>query len=780
MKNATYQAKFARILLLPILLLIIQLAALAQGTTTQYVYDDSGRLAAVIAPSGETSVYQYDAAGNLTAISRQNTPVTIISGFNPNFGPVGTEVTIDGTGFNSSPSQNTVKFNGTPASIISSTPTQIVTSVPSGATTGRISVMSTNGAAVSRSDFTVKYPLAITSFLPNIGLSGTPVTINGQGFDADLPENNQIKFNDFEAASQLSISTTLTTYVPPIATSGHINITVGGDSVTSVEDFFVPPPGYTVSQVEKTGRLNINQSQQFRLSQIDRIALFVFNANAGEKIRLRLLEATQNGNLIIYSPQGNPIGAYETSTPSTFVEDVTAQTTGTYTVLIRFYGYGSGNLTAFPYISDIEQTLTIDGAKQTVNIAVVGQNAYLNFDAAENQTLALTVSDLSVGISDVIVYRPSGAILTSATALGNQVITLRLANLPETGNYQVWFNPRGTNIGNATFALRSITDLARTLTVDGAAEIIPLTIHGQAARLTFDYAQEHNLTLILTDVTVPQGSLNITGPSGQSIIYNLPIVTGSKTINLSGIAQTGTYTIDFVPRDGSVGAATFALITGGDIQGTISIGGDAVTIGTVAFGQNIRLRFNGTQGQRLFLRFTNSQFYGNITLLAPDGTPVVENVYIRQGGGKALDIQRLTSTGSYTIIIDPLSDGIGTITAIASETGSTSIGEYDLQVVFIAPNQTSIITFTGTSGDLVSLSTYPRSVENGTISIYSSNGILVTSSTFGNGIGCLTLPVTGNYRIEITPNANIIGNISIGLSSAGGGSGCGCGSGCTT
>ena len=79
MKNATYQAKFARILLLPILLLIIQLAALAQGTTTQYVYDDSGRLAAVIAPSGETSVYQYDAAGNLTAISRQNTPVTIIS-----------------------------------------------------------------------------------------------------------------------------------------------------------------------------------------------------------------------------------------------------------------------------------------------------------------------------------------------------------------------------------------------------------------------------------------------------------------------------------------------------------------------------------------------------------------------------------------------------------------------------------------------------------------------------------------------------------------------------
>ena len=772
MRNNPRQAKFAGILLLPILLLLMQFVAFAQSTTTQYVYDDSGRLAAVIAPSGETSVYQYDATGNLIAITRQNTPVTIISGFNPNFGPVGTEVTISGTGFGMTPSQNTVKFNGILAGIISSSTTEIVTVVPSGAVTGRISVTTANGTAVSRSDFIVKNPLTITSFLPNIGIPGTLVTINGQEFDQNLPENNQIKFNNFGAVTQSSTTTVLTTSLPPNATSGHINVTVGDDTVTSVEDFFVPPPGYTVSQVEKTGRLNFSQSQQFSLSQFDQLALFVFDANAGEKIRLRLSEATRYGDLVMYSPRGDQIGAYATYTPSTFIEDVTAPTTGTYMVRLRFYGPGSGNLTFYPYAGDIEQTLMIDGTAQTVNIAAVGQNAYLNFNAAENQTLALTVSGVSVDVSDVTIYRPSGTILTSAITYGNQVTTLRLADLPETGNYRIWFNPRGANIGSAIFTLRSITDVTRNLTVNGAAEIVSLNIPGQAARLTFDYSQERNLTLILTDVTVPQGALNITSPSGQNIIYNLPVFAGNRAINLSGITETGRYAIRFVPKDGVTGAATFALTAGEDIQGMISIGGSPVTIGTTALGQNIRLRFNGTTGQRLFLRFSNSQFYGNITLLAPDGTPIVENGYIRQGGGKALDIQRLTSTGSYTILISPLYEGLGNITTTASETGSIGIGSDDLQIAFIVPNQTSTINFAGNGGDFINLfRNYPSSITDGTISIYSPNGMLLNTSPFSNSIGCLYLPVTGNYRIEVTPSANIIGGVSIGLSFAGGGSG---------
>lgn len=36
-----------------------------------YVYDDAGRLRAVIDPASDTAVYAYDAVGNLTGITRQ-------------------------------------------------------------------------------------------------------------------------------------------------------------------------------------------------------------------------------------------------------------------------------------------------------------------------------------------------------------------------------------------------------------------------------------------------------------------------------------------------------------------------------------------------------------------------------------------------------------------------------------------------------------------------------------------------------------------------------------
>ena len=79
-----------------------------------------------------------------------------ITAFSPTTGPVGTTVTISGTGFSTTISQNTVTFNGTIATITSATATQIVTSVPiDEATSGPISVTTPNGTATSSTPFTV-------------------------------------------------------------------------------------------------------------------------------------------------------------------------------------------------------------------------------------------------------------------------------------------------------------------------------------------------------------------------------------------------------------------------------------------------------------------------------------------------------------------------------------------------------------------------------------------------------------------------------------------------
>ena len=82
----------------------------------------------------------------------------VITDYNPKKGKVGTEVWIDGTGFNSDASKNIIKFNGTATTLIlaSSSITQLKVLVPAGATTGKISVSANNTDDTTSTDFTME------------------------------------------------------------------------------------------------------------------------------------------------------------------------------------------------------------------------------------------------------------------------------------------------------------------------------------------------------------------------------------------------------------------------------------------------------------------------------------------------------------------------------------------------------------------------------------------------------------------------------------------------
>lgn len=77
-----------------------------------------------------------------------------VSNFSPTDGVVGTYVTINGIGFNSTPASNSVKFNGLPAHVVSATDTTLIAIVPAGATNGSISV-ATGTVATSLNNFIV-------------------------------------------------------------------------------------------------------------------------------------------------------------------------------------------------------------------------------------------------------------------------------------------------------------------------------------------------------------------------------------------------------------------------------------------------------------------------------------------------------------------------------------------------------------------------------------------------------------------------------------------------
>jgi YD repeat-containing protein len=113
--------------------------ASAQQPFIHYVYDQQNRLTAVVDQQGSVGVYVYDGVGNLLRIERVDADgipgplaITLVT---PNRGQVGTVVQIFGKGFSATPSGNTVRFNGTLASVTEAAPNRLLTSVPSGAPT---------------------------------------------------------------------------------------------------------------------------------------------------------------------------------------------------------------------------------------------------------------------------------------------------------------------------------------------------------------------------------------------------------------------------------------------------------------------------------------------------------------------------------------------------------------------------------------------------------------------------------------------------------------------
>jgi YD repeat-containing protein len=124
-----------------------------QGGTTTYVYDDNGRLHAVIAPSGEAVVYEYDAAGNITAIRRLAAASLSILSFSPHEGLPGDQVVFTGTGFGGGVTN--VSFNGASATIVSVTASRVVATVPPTATTGLVTITTPTGSVSTATPFTI-------------------------------------------------------------------------------------------------------------------------------------------------------------------------------------------------------------------------------------------------------------------------------------------------------------------------------------------------------------------------------------------------------------------------------------------------------------------------------------------------------------------------------------------------------------------------------------------------------------------------------------------------
>lgn len=167
-----------------------------------------------------------------------STPVTVpvIASFAPASGAVGTSVMVSGTDLSGATS---VSFNGTAATFQVLSATQFSTAVPAGATTGKISVTTPDGNAVSSASFSVTTAAVptVTSFTPASGVAGAAVTVSGTNFTGAT----SVKFNGTPATFSVTDSTHISTTVPASATTGKISLTTPNGTATSSGSFTVNP-----------------------------------------------------------------------------------------------------------------------------------------------------------------------------------------------------------------------------------------------------------------------------------------------------------------------------------------------------------------------------------------------------------------------------------------------------------------------------------------------------------------------------------------------------------
>jgi YD repeat-containing protein len=390
----------------------------ANNNPVRYVYDDVGRLAAVIDPAGDTARYSYDSVGNLLSITRQSSTLVSIIEFTPRIGLAGTVVTIHGTGFSATPSGNTVTFNGTAAVVSSSSETQIVTTVPAGATTGLISVTTSAGSDSSDVPFVVgtNGPI-ITSFTPNIGVAGTGVTITGQNFEP-VTHNNRTRFNGTLAGNTAATATSISTSVPTDATSGHVSVTTPLGKGVSADDFFVPPSPYVAIDVAMTARMAIGETKLVTINTANKIALVVFDGVAGQQISLQMTGVTISSSSVqVLNPNGTTLGsAGSVGTGGGFIDTKTLGTTGTYTIMVDPASTNTGSMTLNLFnIVNVTATITAGGTTG-VTTNTPGQNAEVSFTGASGQHVSLTVSGVTIpGTTSYTVKKPDGSTLTSGS-----------------------------------------------------------------------------------------------------------------------------------------------------------------------------------------------------------------------------------------------------------------------------------------------------------------------------------------------------------------------------
>lgn len=723
-----------------------------------------------------------------------------IAGFTPVIGTPGTAVQIDGIGFDPVAASNQLKFNITTANIDSATATTINTTVPAGATSGHLAITTGAGTAVSSADFFVPpspFTAASVDFTGRIAMgetkplsvvaanhialvvfdgtagqrialqatnstisSSTVTVINPDG--SNLLNPTSLSANWFIDPLTLPVTGTYTIVVDPNSTfTGTMNLTLHNAPADISGTITAGGPAVTITTTPGQN------------------ATLTFNATAGDRISLDLTNVTiGSSSVTVRKPDGTTLlSSANVGTGGVFFDATTLPVSGSYSIFIDPKFAAAGSMTLALYnVTDTTGTIAIGGPPVVVTIAAPGQNAQLTFTGTAGQIIELDwFGDVSFSGRPTIL-KPDGTELADDYGFSTDD---DIYQLPVTGTYTIPIDPVGNSVGSTTRILAEIPQpVTASIVADGPPITVAIPASGQIAKVTFSGTAGQRVSLKMNNVKIGQSYADviITDPQGNYLnddfaypewFFDGGFLDIERLLDTMTLPVTGTYTITVYPDLGSSGKLDLQLFNvPPDVTGTILPDGQPVSITTTVPGQDARLTFSGTAGQRLSFRVTEAIFpYSELYMLKPDGSRLSTFGLFTQPQTTGAppdgfeDTFTLPTAGTYTIVVNGYLAFPGTTTMRLYDvpvlaTGTITIGGPPVTVTAAVPGHDAEVSFGGTAGQRISLKgTGPIDAD---LSIIRPNGQTLASTRSIRQIGpvqaelfeTIVLPTTGTYKIK--------------------------------
>lgn len=405
---------------------------------------------------------------------------------------------------------------------------------------------------------------------------------------------------------------------------------------------------------------------------------YIFAANAGDNINLRLGSPGFAGNLQLYGPNGALVAIAGDNHTDQLIA-YSAKTNGTFTVLVSaFYsGYGGAyvlNLAQIPEAFIVpagdEGGSLVNGANTTGAITLGDQDLW-TFPANKGDRINVRLG--STGFAgNLKLYGPTGALLATAgdnhtdqiisyTTTTNGTFTVLASSfyLEQTGTYvlnlaqipEPFIVPAGDGGG---------------LLTNGANATGTITL-GRQDLWTFSANKGDNINLRLGSSGFA-GSLELYGPNGAQVgsasdnstdqlITYTATTNGIFTVLVSSFyqQQTGTYVLNLAQLPEPF------VVSAGD-QGGDMTGGSNYT-GAISLGDQDLWAFTACTGDAIDLTLNTTNFSGNIELYGPNGA-----------------LLKPTTINSTTVSISYTATNCGTFTVLVSAYFIGGTGAYGLTV----------------------------------------------------------------------------------------------------